>query len=162
TDGGKNWQKVLFVDDETGASSLVMDPGNPMVLFAGMWRMRRYPWMLDSGGTSGGIFCSVGRGSPRHQPAGKPAECAAPRIGLGAAPSNPRHIYALVENKKGVLYDSTDLGDHWRMVSNSHQLAARGFYFSELLVSPKDENKIYFLSYNIMLSEDGGKTARAT
>src|SRR5215472_11905040 len=162
TDGGKTWHKVLFVDDETGASSLVMDPGNPMVLFAGMWRMRRYPWMLDSGGTSGGIFRSVDGGSTWTKLTDGLPDAATGRIGLGAAASNPRHIFALVENKKGTLYDSTDLGDHWRMVSNNHQLAARGFYFSELLVSPKDENKIYFLSYNIMLSEDGGKTARAT
>ena len=63
TDGGRNWQKVLFVDDETGVSSLVMDPGNPMVLFAGLWRVRRYPWNLDSGGTSGGIFRSLDGGS---------------------------------------------------------------------------------------------------
>jgi photosystem II stability/assembly factor-like uncharacterized protein len=162
TDGGKNWQKVLFVDDETGASSLVMDPGNPMVLFAGMWRMRRYPWMLDSGGTSGGIFRSIDGGSTWTKLTEGLPDGATGRIGLSAAPSNPRHVYALVENKKGVLYDTTDLGDHWKMVSNNHQLAARGFYFSELVVSPKDENKIYFLSYNVMLSEDGGKTARPT
>ncbi|HJX83265.1 MAG TPA: hypothetical protein VJ723_02845, partial [Candidatus Angelobacter sp.] len=60
------------------------------------------------------------------------------------------------------LYDTTDLGDHWKMVSNNHNLAARGFYFSELVVSPQEENKVYFLSYNIMVSEDGGKTARST
>ncbi|HKF22074.1 MAG TPA: hypothetical protein VKE93_10920 [Candidatus Angelobacter sp.] len=162
TDGGKTWQKVLFVDDQTGASSLVMDPGNPMVLFAGMWRMRRYPWMLDSGGTSGGIFRSVDGGTTWTKLTDGLPEGLTGRIGLGAAPSNGRHIYALVENKRGVLYDTTDLGDHWHMVSNNHQLAARGFYFSELVVSPKDENKIYFLSYNIMLSEDGGKTARPT
>src|SRR5260370_27014959 len=89
-------------------------------------------------------------------------EVATGRIGLAVAPSNPRHIYALIDSKKGVLWDSTDLGDHWKMASNNHTLAARGFYFSELQVSPKDENKVYFLSFNIMLSEDGGKTARAT
>jgi photosystem II stability/assembly factor-like uncharacterized protein len=162
TDGGKNWQKVLFVDEDTGASSLVMDPGNPMVLFAGMWHMRRYPWALESGGTSGGIFRSIDGGSTwKKLTDGLPDE-ATGRIGLAAAATNPRHIYALVENKKGTLYDSTDLGDHWRMVSNNHNLAARGFYFSELLVAPNDENKVYFLSYNIMLSEDGGKTVRVT
>jgi photosystem II stability/assembly factor-like uncharacterized protein len=162
TDGGKTWQKVLFVDDETGASSLVMDPGNPMVLFAGMWRVRRYPWALDSGGTSGGIFRSTDSGNTwKKLTEGLPDE-ATGRIGLSAAPNNPRHVYALVENKKGTLYDSNDLGDHWRMVSNNHNLSARGFYFSELEVAPNDENKIYFLSYNIMLSEDGGKTARPT
>jgi photosystem II stability/assembly factor-like uncharacterized protein len=162
TDGGKTWQKVLFVDEDTGASSLIMDPGNPMVLFAGMWRVRRYPWALDSGGTSGGIFRSTDGGNTwKKLTEGLPTEPTG-RIGLGAAPSNPRHVYALVENKKGTLYDTNDLGDHWKMVSNNHNLAARGFYFSELEVAPNDESKVYFMSYNIMLSEDGGKTARST
>lgn len=162
TDGGKNWQKILFVDDNTGVSSLVMDPGNPLVLFAGMWRVRRYPWMLDSGGASGGIFRSTDGGTSWKKLTDGLPEEATGRIGLAAAPSNPNHIYALVENKRGVLYETTDLGDHWKMVSNNHTLQARGFYFSELMVSPKDENKIYFLSYNVMLSEDGGKTAHPT
>ncbi|MGH9564355.1 MAG: hypothetical protein ACRD4I_00085, partial [Candidatus Angelobacter sp.] len=162
TDGGKNWQKLLFIDEDTGTSSLVMDPGDPMVLFAGMWRVRRYPWMLDNGGTSGGIFRSVDGGNTwKKLTEGLPTEPTG-RIGLAAAPSNPRHIYALVENKKGVLYDSIDLGDHWKMVSNNHNLAARGFYFSELQVAPNDESRLYFLSFNIMLSDDGGKTARPT
>jgi photosystem II stability/assembly factor-like uncharacterized protein len=162
SDGGRTWQKVLFIDDTTGASSLIMDPGNPKVLFAGMWRVRRYPWMLEDGGTSGGIFRSLDGGiSWKKLTDGLPEE-ATGRIGLAAAASNPRHVYALVENKKGVLYDTADLGDHWKMVSNNHSLAARGFYFSELRVAPNDENKVYFLSFNIMLSEDGGKTARAT
>ncbi len=162
TDGGKSWQKVLFVDQDTGVSSLIMDPGNPIVLFAALWRVRRYPWNLDSGGTSGGIFRSTDGGNTwKKLKEGLPEE-ATGRIGLGAAPSNPHHIYALVENKKGVLYDSMDLGDHWKMVSNNHQLAARGFYFSELMVAPNDENRVYFLSFNIMLSEDGGKTAHPT
>jgi photosystem II stability/assembly factor-like uncharacterized protein len=162
TDGGKTWQKVLFIDEDTGASSLVMDPGNPMVLFAGLWRVRRYPWALDSGGTSGGIFRSTDGGNTwKKLTEGLPTEPTG-RIGLGAAPSNPRHIYALVENKKGTLYDSVDLGDHWKMVSNNHNLAARGFYFSELEVAPNDESKVYFLSFNVLVSEDGGKTARNT
>ena len=162
TDGGRTWQKVLFVNDETGVSSLVMDPGNPMVLFAGLWRVQRRPWNLDSGGTTGGIFRSVDGGTTWSKlKEGLPTEPTG-RIGLAAAPSNPRHIYALVENRKGVLYDSVDLGDHWKMVSNNHQLAARGFYFSELMVAPNDESRVYFLSFNIMVSDDGGKTARVT
>ncbi|HJT52828.1 MAG TPA: hypothetical protein VJ848_03185, partial [Candidatus Angelobacter sp.] len=86
TDGGKTWQKVLFVDDETGVSSLVMDPGNPMVLFAGLWRVRRYPWTLEDGGTSGGIFRSVDGGSTWTKlKDGLPQEPTG-RIGLAAAP----------------------------------------------------------------------------
>jgi photosystem II stability/assembly factor-like uncharacterized protein len=162
TDGGKTWNKTLFVDQETGVSSLIMDPGNPLVLFAGMWRVQRRPWALDSGGTSGGIFRSVDGGITwKKLKEGLPEEPTG-RIGLAAAPSNPRHVYALVENKKGVLYDTNDLGDHWKMVSNNHNLAARGFYFSELQVAPNDESRLYFLSFNILVSEDGGKTARPT
>ena len=161
-DGGKSWQKVLYVDEETGASSLIMDPGNPMVLFAGFWHVRRYPWMLESGGASGGIFRSLDGGSTWKKLSEGLPEGPVGRIGLAAAASNPRHIYALVESKTGVLWDTNDLGDHWKMVSNQHVLNARPFYFSELVVSPRDENKVYFISFNIMLSEDGGKTSRAT
>ncbi|HYL92488.1 MAG TPA: hypothetical protein VEW69_04960, partial [Alphaproteobacteria bacterium] len=160
TDGGKNWQKVLYVDDTTGVSSLIMQPGNPMVLYAGLWTMRRAPWMLESGGAAGGIFRSVDGGLTWKKLAEGLPEAPTGRIGLGAAPSNPKHIYALIEAKKGTLWDSIDGGDHWRAVSDNHQLDARPFYFSQLVVAPNDENRVYFLSFNIMLSEDGGKTAR--
>ena len=160
TDGGRNWQKVMFIDETTGVSSLIMDPNNPMVLFAGFWPMRRYPWMLESGGATGGIYRSVDGGNTWKKLTDGLPEGATGRIGLAAASSNPRHIYALVESKTGTLWDSADLGDHWKMVSNNHNLDARPFYFSQLVVSPKDESKVYFLSFGIVLSEDGGKTAR--
>jgi photosystem II stability/assembly factor-like uncharacterized protein len=160
TDGGKTWQKVLYIDRTTGVSSLIMDPGNPMILYAGMWQVQRYPWMLVSGGPSGGLYRSVDGGSTWKKLTEGLPEGNVGRIGLGAAPSNPRHIYALVEAKKGILWDSTDFGDHWREVSNNHALNARPFYFSELMVSPKDESKVYFLSFDIVESDDGGKTAR--
>lgn len=160
TDGGKNWQKVFFVDENSGVSSLIMDPHNPMVLFAGVWPARRHPWILESGGAGGGIYRSEDGGNTWKKLTEGLPDGLIGRVGLAAAPSNPRHIYALVEAKNGILWDSTDLGDHWRMVSNNHNLDARPFYFSQLVVSPKDESKVYFLSFGIVLSEDGGKTAR--
>lgn len=160
TDGGKTWQKVLYIDDTTGVSSLIMDPNNPMVLFAGLWPMRRYPWILDSGGTSGGIYRSTDGGTTWKKLTEGLPEGPTGRIGLAAAQSNPRHIYALVESKHGILWDSNDLGDHWKMASNNHTLNARPFYFSQLVVAPNDESKVYFLSFGVVLSEDGGKTAR--
>jgi photosystem II stability/assembly factor-like uncharacterized protein len=159
-DGGKTWQNVLFVNETTGASSLIMDPGNPMILYAGMWPVRRFPWMLVSGGASGGIYRSLDGGSNWKKLTDGLPEGPTGRIGLAASPSNPRHIYALVEAKRGILWDSTDLGDHWREVSDNHALNARPFYFSELMVSPRDESKVYFLSYDVLMSDDGGKTAR--
>lgn len=158
--GGKTWQKVLYINDTTGVSSLIMDANNPMVIFAGLWPMRRSPWMLESGGTTGGIYRSNDGGTTWKELAEGLPEGPTGRIGLAAAPSNPRHIYALVESKKGILWDSIDLGDHWRMVSNNHSLNARPFYFSQLAIAPNDESKLYFLSFGIVLSEDGGKTAR--
>jgi photosystem II stability/assembly factor-like uncharacterized protein len=160
TDGGKNWEKVLYVNDTTGVSSLIMAPGNPMVLFAGMWQVQRYPWMLVDGGPGSGIYRSTDGGSTWKKLTEGLPEGTIGNVGLAAAPSNPRHIYALVEAKKGMLWDSLDFGDHWREVSNNHALDTRPFYFSELVVAPNDENKVYFLSFDVLHSTDGGKTAQ--
>ena len=85
-----------------------------------LWPVRRYPWMLVSGGAGGGVYRSVdGGGTWKKLTEGLP-EGPTGRIGLAASPSNPRHIYALVEAKKGILWDSVDLGDHWREVSDNH------------------------------------------
>lgn len=159
TDGGKTWQKVLFVNDKTGAISLVMDPGNPMVLFAAMYEMQRYPWMLVSGGDSSGIYRSKDGGSTWSKLTEGLPKGPIGRIGLAAATTNPNHIYALVETKTGVLWESLDLGDHWREVSNNKALAVRGFYFSQLQVSPENENHVFFISYDVLESTDGGHTA---
>ncbi|MCU1311333.1 MAG: BNR/Asp-box repeat protein [Candidatus Angelobacter sp.] len=160
TDGGKNWEKVLYVNDKTGVSSLVMDPTNPMVLYAGMWQVQRFPWMMVSGGTGSGIYRSVDGGTTWKKLTEGLPEGLIGNIGIAVAPSNSRHIYALVEAKKGLLWDSVDMGDHWKEVSNNHALDARPFYFSEMMVAPNDEARVYFLSFDIMASNDGGKTAQ--
>ncbi|MEO8725624.1 MAG: hypothetical protein ABI383_05830, partial [Acidobacteriaceae bacterium] len=82
------------------------------------------------------------------------------RVGLAIAPSNPRHIYALVESKDGVLWDSHDAGDHWSKVTDNMMINARPWYFGRFAVAPDNEEKLYFLSFDLMLSNDGGKTAR--
>lgn len=160
TDGGRTWKKVLYVDDKTGASDLVMDPSNPMILYAGMWQAQRYPWMMVSGGNSSGLYRSTDGGETWQKLSGGLPKGLVGRIGLAVAPGNPKHIYALVESKDGVLWDSSDYGEHWTKVSDNYLLNARPFYFGHLFVAPNDENKIYFLSFDIVLSTDGGKTAR--
>jgi photosystem II stability/assembly factor-like uncharacterized protein len=159
TDGGKTWQKVLYVDDSTGASSIVMEPGNPQVLFAGMWSVRRYPWTLINGSTTGGIWRSTDGGTTWQKlhkglPTGDTG-----RITLATAQSNPEQIYALIPTKHGMLWSSADLGDSWTLVSDNHALAVRNWYFAGMAVAPDDENRIYFSSLNLMESDDGGKTA---
>ncbi|MGH9400893.1 MAG: VPS10 domain-containing protein [Terriglobia bacterium] len=159
TDGGKTWKKVLFVDASTGVSDLVMQPGNPKALYAGMWEARRYPWTMVNGGASSGIYRTTDGGDTwtkltKGLPTGDVG-----RIALAVAPSNPSHVYALVTTKDNLLWQSTDSGDTWTEISDNHALDVRPFYFSHLVVSPTDENKLYFLSFYLMESDDGGKTA---
>ncbi|HEY6291392.1 MAG TPA: glycosyl hydrolase [Terriglobia bacterium] len=159
TDGGKTWKKVLFVDDTTGVADLAMEPGNPKVLYAALWHFRRYPWMLEDGGDSSGLYRSTDGGDTwKKLTEGMPPGPLG-RIAVAVAPSNPSHVYALIAAKRGMLWQSTDRGDHWTQVSDNHALDVRPFYFSRLAVSPVDENKVYFLSFNVMESDDGGKTA---
>src|SRR5213083_1696794 len=157
-DGGKTWQKVLFVNDTTGAADLVMVPGNPRVLFAGVWQFVRYPWELVSGGAGSGIYRSKDGGLTWERlKEGLPAGPLG-RIALAVGPTNPTHVYALLETTQGMLWDSKDLGDHWTNVSDFHGLSARPFYFSLLHVSPVDDRKLFFSSYLLLRSDDGGKT----
>ncbi|HEV2178235.1 MAG TPA: hypothetical protein VGW33_13705 [Terriglobia bacterium] len=160
TDGGKTWKKVLYVDDSTGVASLAIEPGNAHVLYAAMWHVRRYPWTLVDGGDSSGIYRSTDGGDTWKKLTEGLPEAPLGRIALAVAPSNPHHLYALIAARKGMLWQSLDMGDHWSAVSDNHALDVRPFYFSRLEVSPDDENKIYFLSFDLMESTDGGKTAR--
>src|SRR5881396_3849369 len=157
-DGGKTWQKVLFVNDTTGVADLIMVPGNPRVLFAGVWQFVRYPWELVSGGAGSGIYRSKDGGLTWERlKEGLPAGPLG-RIALAVGPTNPTHVYALLETTRGMLWDSKDLGDHWTKVSDFHGLSARPFYFSLLHVSPVDDRKLFFSSYLLLRSDDGGKT----
>src|SRR6266513_2216330 len=157
-DGGKTWQKVLFVNDTTGVSDLVMVPGNPRVLFAGVWQFVRHPWELVSGGAASGIYRSRDGGLTWERlKEGLPTGPLG-RIAVAVGPTNPSHVYALIETTQGMLWDSKDQGDHWSKVSDFHGLSARPFYFSLLHVSPVDDRKLFFSSYLLLRSDDGGKT----
>src|SRR6266700_3650069 len=155
-DGGKTWQQVLFVNDTTGVADLIMVPGNPRVLFAGMWQAVRHPWELVSGGPGSGIYRSKDGGLTWERlKDGLPTGLLG-RLAVG--PTNPNHLYALIETKQGMLWDSKDQGDHWAKVSDFHGLSARPFYFSLMHVSPVDDKRVFFSSYLLLRSDDGGKT----
>ncbi|HEV2618095.1 MAG TPA: hypothetical protein VGU63_15970 [Candidatus Acidoferrales bacterium] len=159
TDGGRTWKKVLYVNDSTGVADLEMAPGNPSVLFACMWQFRRYPWTLMDGGPDSAIYRSTDGGDTWKKLTKGLPEGPLGRSAVAIAPSNSNHIYALIAAKHGMLWQSTDMGDSWTAVSDNHALDVRAFYFSKLVVSPDDENKVYFMSFNMMESTDGGKTA---
>ncbi|HXQ30283.1 MAG TPA: hypothetical protein VN848_13555 [Gemmatimonadales bacterium] len=159
-DGGKTWQKVLFVNDTTGCADLVMEPGNPAVLFAAMWQVERHPWQLVSGGPGSGIYRSTDGGLTWTKLTEGLPDGPFGRIALGIGASNPTHVYALIEAKRGLLWDSHDLGDHWTSVSDWHGLDVRPFYFSVITVAPNDDRHVFFSSFELRESLDGGKTSR--
>jgi len=160
TDGGKSWQKVLYINDTTGVSDMIMDPENPLVVYAGMWQIMRYPWEMVSGGASSGIYKSIDGGATwKKLITGLPTPPIG-RIGLAVAPTNPQHVYAFVESKNGILWDSHDGGEHWTKVSDNWLLNARPWYFGKLAVSPASEDKLYFMSFDLLSSIDGGRTVK--
>ncbi len=162
SDGGKTWKKVLYVSDHTGAIDLVMAESNPKVLFAAMWQAVRHPWEMVDGGPESAIWRSTDGGDTwkrltKDMPAGDLG-----RIALAVAPSDMNRVYALIEAKRGegLLWSSNDMGDDWNKVNGSYNLDVRPFYFSRMLVSPDDADRIYFLSFFMMMSKDGGHTAK--
>jgi photosystem II stability/assembly factor-like uncharacterized protein len=161
TDGGKNWKKVLYVNDTTGASDLQMDPSDPNVLLAGMWTVQRKPWTLLNGSTEGGIWKSTDGGKTWNKLAGGlPTSDPTDRVRIAFAPSSPKTVYATMPTKSCILWGSTDAGSNWNCISNNHELAVRMFYFSSFAVAPDNPKTLYFSSFNLMKSTDGGKTAK--
>jgi photosystem II stability/assembly factor-like uncharacterized protein len=162
TDGGQTWSQILFVDNKTGCAELVMDPSNPNKLFANMWEHRRWPWFFKSGGSSSGLHVTYDGGKTWKKLSDKDGlpEGDVGRMGLAIARSNPNVVYALIEAKKNALYRSDDGGTKWRKISDNDQanINGRPFYFWEIYVDPKNENRIYSLHTFVSKSEDGGKS----
>ncbi|MFZ1749012.1 MAG: hypothetical protein WAU01_02420 [Saprospiraceae bacterium] len=162
TDGGKTWKKILFVNDLTGAADMVVDPTNPNKIVVAMWEHKRDPWFFNSGGKGSGLYVTYDGGdnfkkitTEDGMPAGDLG-----RIGIAIAPGKPNIIYALVEAKENGLYKTTDGGKKWSLVSTKN-IGERPFYYSELYVDPKNENRIFNVFTYITMSEDGGKSFRS-
>jgi photosystem II stability/assembly factor-like uncharacterized protein len=171
-DGGKRWERVLFTDENTGCSDLVMDANNPRILFAGMWPLEIHTWGRVSGGPGSGLFKSTdggvtwkkltGRGLPTRETG---------KFALAIARSNSNRVYALIETGDGVplngketdrgkFWRSDDGGENWRLVSYDRNMGGRTHYYFRTEVSPSNENEVYFLTAAFAVSLDGGETAK--
>ncbi len=159
-DGGKKWDPVLTAGDSTGCVDLVMDPSNPRILYAAMWRTERKPWTLFDGGNKGGIWKSTDGGSTWDQLKGGLPTGLLGKIGLAVSPVNPQKIWAIIitpDDATSGLYLSEDAGENWSRINRDHRLQQRGWYYSHLSADPKSENTVYLCNVDFMKSIDGGK-----
>lgn len=162
-DGGETWNLILHTNDTSGCAELVMDPSNPNKIIANMWQHRRTPWSFKSGGPGSGLYITVDGGKNWKKlgkddglPSGELG-----RIGLAFAPSIPSRVYAMVEATKNGLYKSDDGGFKWELVTSEPAIVTnRPFYFQDIRVDTKNENRLYSIHDIVEVSEDGGKTFR--
>ena len=167
-DGGRQWKKVLFVNDSTGIIDVAMDPTNPRVLFAASWQQYIVPWDKNSGGAGSGLWMSRdggdtwvrldggangqgwGKGLPKQGTMGK--------IAVGVARADARRLYALIEMKEPALYRSDDGGRSWRAVNRDHDLLERPQYYTRFGISPRDADKLFVVGVRFVGTSDGGIT----
>lgn len=160
-DGGETWQRILYTNETSGAADLVIDPSNPNKLIAAMWQHRRTPFSMKSGGPGSGLYMTLD-GGKNWKKLGK--EDGLPdgeigRIGVAFARSLPSRVYAKVEAKKNGLYMSDDGGFKWTLInSNPADVTDRPFYYQEIYVDPKNENRLYDIHSIVTYSEDGGRS----
>ena len=161
TDGGKTWNKILYVNEKTGLADLVVDANNPNKLIAAMWEHRRKPWTFNSGGPGSGIYITVDGGDNWKKLTDKDGipKGDLGRVGLAISPSNPKRVYALIEAKKNGFYRSDDGGYSWKKINEDiNTIGNRPFYYSDIAVDPINENRVYSVYTYINVSEDAGKS----
>ena len=164
TDGGKTWNKILYIGPSTGAADVIMDPKNPNVLYASMWQFRRSGWGFSSGGANSALYKSTDGGANWNKihngfPAGDLG-----RIAVAIAPSDNSIIYAVLETEdksKDGLWKSTDAGKSWEHLNNDFGLVVRPFYFSRISIDPRNPDIVVKGGLSGSISRDGGKTFKS-
>ena len=159
-DGGKTFERVLYVDKNVGCADLAMDPRNPDKLFAAMYEHRRKPWHYQSGGPKSGLYVTLDGGDTwkKLTPEDGLPEGELGRVGLAIAPSDPSIVYAYIEAKENAIYRSDDGGVSWRKVGSGDNIGNRPFYYADLRVDPLNPLRVYSLWSLVSVSDDGGRT----
>ena len=164
TDGGKTWRRTLFRSDPAGVVDLVMDPGNPDVLYAAVWHAYRTPWLLVSGGSGSGIFKSTDGGetwTEISRAPGLPQAGLLGNIGLAVSGANSNRVYAIIEHDSGGVFRSDDAGRSWTRTNDDRSLRQRAWYYTKIHADPKNADVVYVNNVSFHRSTDGGRTFRA-
>jgi hypothetical protein len=159
TDGGLTWNRVLHVDDDTGATELVMDPTNNKVLYSATYQRRRAQWGMNGGGPGSNLWKSTDGGVTWNKLEGGVPAGPKGRIGLDIYRRNPNVLYARIEHPTdGGVYRSDDAGANWRKMSETNP---RPMYFAVIKIDPQSDSRIYVPGVSLHISDDGGRTFRA-
>ena len=162
-DGGKNWKKVLYINERSGGNDITFEPGNPRVIYASTWNIRRTPYSLESGGNGSYLWKSTDEGNTWKNISnndGLPKGIWG-KIGIAVSPVNPNIVYALIENKNGGLFKSIDAGKSWKLINEDRNLRQRAWYYTRIYADTKFEDRIYVMNVQFWRSEDGGKTFKS-
>ncbi len=159
-DGGKSWEKVLYVDEKTGAIDLAMDATNPRVLYAAFWQAYRTPWSLESGGPGSSLWKTVDGGDNwtkiTHE--NLPKKSVWGRSGVAVSPANPNRVWAIIEAEDGGVFRSDDAGKTWRKLNEARNLRQRAWYYTHIYADTKNPEMVYVLNTGLYRSTDGGRT----
>lgn len=157
SDGGANWDKVLYVNDTTGASGLSMDPNNPRIIYAGLWDHRRLPWKLRDAGEGSGLWKSTDGGRNWTElTEGLPDLMGNTGVAVSGADSD--RVYAYIQAEEGGIFRSDDAGQTWQRTNESRSLRMRHWYYTHIWADPLDKDTVYALNSEMDKSIDGGKT----
>lgn len=156
TDGGKSWNKILYINERTGCADILIDPSHPQVVFASTWEFRRLPYSFNSGGNGSGMYKSTDGGKTwKELSEGLPKKPFG-RIAFTLAPSAPENMLAIIESNQTGLYISGDAGETWKKQSATSNIVARPFYFSTIAIDPNDPKRVYRPAFSFSYSNDGG------
>ena len=160
-DGGNTWENILYLNESTGCADLAMDPTNPNILYASMWEFRRTAWSFNSGGENSALYKSTDGGENWNKIHNGFPEGKLGRLAIGVSESNPSTLYTVIEAEKNEdkgLYRSVDGGKNWEQKNNDFGITVRPFYFSRIVVDPRDENTVVKAGLYGSISKDGGET----
>lgn len=157
-DGGITWEKVLYIDENTGCSDISMDPDNPDILYAAMWDFRRKAYTFRSGGPGSGLYKTINGGETWNKLTNDLPTDTVGRISVDVSPADPNVVYAVIECDTTGLYRSNNKGETWERMSTDAAVKERPFYFNYILADPNNPDKLFKPGLALNISTDSGKT----